>query len=198
MKQSLRSLMVKTMVLMGLFFSFSLPQITSWAGDGDPIEGKDNEPPSTVPYLVGLGYASWGEHEKAIAAFTQAITLEPDFDEAIFARGDSYTALGQYEQALDDYAQVMVLMPRYGRPYYQRALLYLTLGQVDKAVADLEVAVKWMKVVPEPHLLLGDLYYERGEQAKALVMYTRYMELAGDGAEAYVAARVGVLVALRP
>lgn len=196
MKRSLRSTMVKTMVLLGVFCSFSLPQMTSRAGD--PVEGKDNEPPSTVPYLLGLAYASQGEHEKAIASFTQAVALEPDFDEAIFARGDSYAALGMYEQALEDYAQVMVLMPRYGRPYYQRALLYLTLERVDDAITDLEVAVKWMKVVPEPHLLLGDLYYERGEQAKALVMYTRYMELAGDGAEAYVAARVGVLVALRP
>lgn len=171
--------------------------MTPSRADG-PEEGKDNEPPSTVPYLLGLAYAFRGEHEKAVDSFTKAVELEPDFDEAIFACGDSYVALGQYERALSDYAEVIRLMPHYGRAYYHRALVYLKQRQHEAALADLLVAVERMRVVPEPYLTLGDLYFARSEPSKALVMYKRYLELAGTKAEAYVLVRVGFLVASKP
>ena len=51
----------------------------------------------------GLLYNNTGEYHKAIAAFTRAIELDPNFAPAYSNRGWAYIELGQYEQAIADY-----------------------------------------------------------------------------------------------
>lgn len=187
-------LWVRVWAVIGLLLILGFPQVVIWAGE--PADGSDYEPSSAVYFRVGMFHVVRGEYEQAIEVFSQAITLEPDFDEAIFERGKCYAAIGETDLALSDYGRVISLMPRFGRPYYRRAQLYLSLAQPDAAIRDLEVAVKYMAVVPEPHLLLGDLYYERAEWTSALQMYRYYVKLVGTDAATYVAERVNGLAVL--
>ena len=53
-------------------------------------------------YGRGVTYYASGEYEQAIADFTQAIGMDPDFVEAYYDRAIAHRNLGDYEQAIAD------------------------------------------------------------------------------------------------
>src|SRR5437016_5951869 len=52
----------------------------------------------------GIAYARKGELDKAIADFTDAIHLEPDYAAAFNSRGTIYYYKGDYDKAIADYS----------------------------------------------------------------------------------------------
>jgi tetratricopeptide (TPR) repeat protein len=50
----------------------------------------------------GIAYSENGNQDKAIATFTKAIALNPDFAEAYYDRGEAWLHLGQWERAKSD------------------------------------------------------------------------------------------------
>ena len=63
---------------------------------------------STVSQLeLGRKYLTEMNYSEAIAAFTEAIRLNPDDIEAYLARAEAYAAMGEYEKAQADYDTVL-------------------------------------------------------------------------------------------
>jgi len=180
--------MVKWIGILMLAACVIIPQHTTFA-EG-PAEASDYNAESAVPYRVGMFHVERKEYAQAVTFFTEAIRLEPDFDEAFLARAECYVSMKQYPQALSDFAQVIVLMPEYGQPYFERGLVYTTLKQFEAAITDLQTAIKFMPIVPDPLLALANLYYDRGEAKQSLPYYERYLKLANTAAEPYVVTRV--------
>ena len=54
-----------------------------------------------------------GEYLEAIADFTQAISLNPDYAKAYNNRGNAHSNLGAYQEAIADYTQAIPLTPDY-------------------------------------------------------------------------------------
>ncbi len=59
----------------------------------------------------GVAYAKKRDNEKAIADFTQAIQLKPEFSQAIAARGGAYEQNGDKEKAIADYRAALKIDP---------------------------------------------------------------------------------------
>ena len=74
--------------------------------------------------------------EKAIADYSQAIRIDPEYATAYNNRGLSYHQLGQDEKAIDDYSQAIRIDPEYAVAYYNRGVAYEGLRQQEKADAD--------------------------------------------------------------
>lgn len=55
-------------------------------------------------YNRGLAYAKKGEVELAIADYTKAIALKPDYADAYYNRGGAWLRLGETEKAKADLA----------------------------------------------------------------------------------------------
>jgi tetratricopeptide (TPR) repeat protein len=53
-------------------------------------------------YGLGQAYAKQGRYEEALAQFSEALTIKPEFAYAYVDRGMSYAALGQKEKAYED------------------------------------------------------------------------------------------------
>ena len=90
----------------------------------------------------GLLYTNTGEYHKAIAAFTRAIELDPNFTDAYISRGWVYIELEQYEQAVVDYTKAIELDPSLADAYINRSGAYIELGQYEQAIVDYEKAVQ--------------------------------------------------------
>jgi tetratricopeptide (TPR) repeat protein len=77
-----------------------------------------------------------GEDEKAIADFTGAMRVNPQYAKAYYHRGQSYTAQGQYEKAIADCTEAIRLEP--GEPlfYFGRAQAYRAFGNQAEARRD--------------------------------------------------------------
>ena len=63
-------------------------------------------------YNRGNTHATLDEYDRAIADYTQAISIEPKLVQAYNKRGLAYHELGRYEEALEDYTQAIHIVER--------------------------------------------------------------------------------------
>ena len=84
--------------------------------------------PEDAPGFVnrGNGYSRNGVYDRAIEAYTKAVTLDPELADAYFNRGVSYYELGEYRLAIDDLTKAIQLNPNDDN-YYGRRLPGLPL-----------------------------------------------------------------------
>ncbi|MDJ0661873.1 MAG: tetratricopeptide repeat protein, partial [Crocosphaera sp.] len=61
----------------------------------------------------GVNYSNLEEYQKAIADFTQAIELNPNYAEAYNNRGNAYGNLEEYQKAIADFTKTIELNPNY-------------------------------------------------------------------------------------
>ena len=84
----------------------------------------------------GLAYKRKGQWDRAIADFSEAIRLKPDFAEAFNNRGNIYYGKGQFDRAIKDYDKAIHLKPEDGQIFADRGLAYEKKGAPDQALRD--------------------------------------------------------------
>jgi tetratricopeptide (TPR) repeat protein len=60
---------------------------------------------------VGDAYSGKGEHDRAIADYDQAISLDPKFVLAWNGRGNAHAGEGDYDSAIADFDEALKLDP---------------------------------------------------------------------------------------
>jgi tetratricopeptide (TPR) repeat protein len=90
----------------------------------------------------GFVLASQGELEGAIADYTEAIRLEPDFVDAYYNRGSARYTQGDLEGAIADLNQTIVLEPEYALAYIGRGIAHQAAGDLQNAIADFDEAIR--------------------------------------------------------
>jgi len=116
-------------------------------------------------YQRGRVYAQKGEHDKAIADYTESIRLYPIVKgpylrarlvEAFNARGESYMKTREYDKAVADFTEVIAVGHGFfkdfgealvfggfaAQAHYKRGICYDEKGDHTKAMADYEEAVR--------------------------------------------------------
>lgn len=79
------------------------------------------------------------EQEFAVADFTRAIELDPDYVSAYYDRGVLYwRELRNGQRAIRDLTRVRELAPAWAEALFNRAMAHQILGDHEKAIADLE------------------------------------------------------------
>ncbi len=79
-----------------------LEQVEREASSGEPSEAY---------FQYGKELVTRGDYAEALAQFSRALELRPDFAEAYFRRGMLKEYFGQLDQALDDYERLAELVP---------------------------------------------------------------------------------------
>jgi tetratricopeptide (TPR) repeat protein len=95
-------------------------------------------------YYKRLGKAKQdrGDNKGAIADYTRAIELNPNFDKAYFNRGLAKHALGNYSGAIADYNKSLEILPNDSDAYNNRGISKGRLGKLSGAMADFNQALK--------------------------------------------------------
>jgi tetratricopeptide (TPR) repeat protein len=79
------------------------------------------------------------EHEFAVADFTRAIELDPDYVSAYYNRGVLYwRELRNGYRAIRDLTRVRELRPTWAEALFNRAMAHQIRGDHEKAIADLD------------------------------------------------------------
>ncbi len=104
-------------------------------------EGKQPAP-GTLEAALALGklHANKKEWDKAEAAFTEAIKLDPECAEAYHRRAGCLFNAGKTKESLSDFDMAARLDPKNAEVFKNRGLAYLRLLRVDEAMADLRHA----------------------------------------------------------
>ena len=97
---------------------------------------------STPYYNRGLIHGDRDELEQALADFSRAIELDPDYADAYFERGRVYGRMDKDDAAISDYGQTIKLDPDYAAAYAKRGVIYKYRGEYDLALADFDRVVK--------------------------------------------------------
>jgi tetratricopeptide (TPR) repeat protein len=80
--------------------------------------------------------------KEAMAAYNQAVRLDPKSARVYNRRGDAYRRLGRYHQAVLDYNQAIRLAPQLAESYVGRAFAYTLLRKDKEAQQDVARAVE--------------------------------------------------------
>lgn len=103
------------------------------------IRDRPNDP---KPYVErAWAFVNYGESSRALADYSKAIAVDPNFVEAWQRRGDELFVTGNIAGALADFEQVVRLQPDHFSGYDSRGLAYERLGERDKAIADYRKAL---------------------------------------------------------
>jgi tetratricopeptide (TPR) repeat protein len=126
-----------------------------------------------------------GEHDAAIAAFSRAIRLKPDYYVAFFSRGTAYLRKGEHDKAIADFSEAIRLKPDYAEAFNNRGNAYARKDEFDKAIADYSEAIR---LKPDDHMAFnnrGTAYLGKGEHDRAIADYSEAIRLKPDYAEAF-------------
>ncbi|WP_158534973.1 tetratricopeptide repeat protein [Acaryochloris thomasi] len=132
-----------------------------------------------------------GKEQDAIASFTQAIALSPNYAAAYRSRGLVHSTLGQYQKAIEDYTQAIALNSNDALAHAARGLAYANLDKATQARRDYDRAVKlYPQASRESDYAL--VYYNRAllraaENPKgALRDYSRAIQVSAEDADFFI------------
>jgi tetratricopeptide (TPR) repeat protein len=94
-------------------------------GASSAKNGTEAELPSTdasAYYRSGIEYYKKGDYDRAIADFSQAIRLDPNYAFAYYNRGVTYKTKGDADRAIEDYTQAIRINPNHANSYINRSL----------------------------------------------------------------------------
>ena len=123
---------------------------------------------------LGNVYHDLGRHEEALAAYQQAIALDPKFALPHNGRGNVYRALGRHEEALSAYQQAIALDPTYALPHNGRGTVYRDLGRHEEALSAYQQAITLDSQNGVSHTTLAGLYRQLGQETE----YQKHIEIA--------------------
>lgn len=125
----------------------------------------------------GHDYLNRQEYDKAIAAYSQAIALNPKYADALCNRGVVYGLKGQDDLAVVDYGLAIAMNPRYELAYFNRANTYARNDRSDLAFADYNRAIALNPQNAEAYNGRGAAYGDNGQYNQAIADYDRAIAL---------------------
>ncbi|QNN65246.1 tetratricopeptide repeat protein [Sphingomonas rhizophila] len=88
-------------------------------------------------FLVrGIAHADLGRPKAAIADYTAALRLQPNYPEAYYDRALAYEQTGKMSAALRDYGSAISQNSKDADSYFRRGLIYLNTRSFDEAISD--------------------------------------------------------------
>lgn len=122
---------------------------------------------------------------QALAAYDEAIKLNPQLTEAYNNRGIVKYELGRFGAAIEDYSEAIKLKPDFADALNNRGNAHAALKQFQNASQDLQAALKLNDYSAAGHNNLGSVYYSMKNFDAAIKEYTRAIQLNSRYAEAY-------------
>lgn len=110
----------------------------------------DSEPTTTSPttqvnamaktyFDQAEGYSKKKDWNLAIAAYQQAVRIDPKFVAAWSNMGYCYRKVNQFDKAMDAYKRALTLKPDYTYPHEYLGRTYLAMGNKDAAMREYEI-----------------------------------------------------------
>ena len=112
-----------------------------------------------------------GAFAAAIAAYTQAITRDPNNVAAYSNRGIAYESIGEYQLAINDHNAAIALNPDISQVYNNRGIAYMGIRDFQAAIDDYTRAITLNPDDPTAYHNRGNAYTETGDFQAAIREY---------------------------
>ncbi len=133
------------------------------------------------------GVAKWRlkQLNEALADFTKAISLNPDYAPAFNNRGNVYLDMNRAEDAFKDFDRAVTLSPDFGAAYSNRANANQKLKKIEAAEKDYRKAIELMPGSAIPLNGRGKIASQADQYYTGLRYLNRAIALNGQYAPAY-------------
>jgi len=133
----------------------------------------------------GLAKSKGGDYSQAIADFTVALDIAPEYTDAYIQRGIAWDKQEDFDRAIPDYDQALNLDPDAEKVYIYRGIAWDKKGDYDQAIADYNEALKRTPDNAKVLKYRGFAWDKKGDYTQAIEDYTKAIELDPQFAEAY-------------
>jgi len=126
----------------------------------DTVSGQSKEAQSV--FNRGRTASDAGDYDRAIADFTEALRLYPNYWEAYTSRGFAYYFIKDYDRAINDLTNAIRINPFY-LTYAIRGSIYLDgKKDLDRAISDYTESIRINANFDQAYSGRGAAYYRRG------------------------------------
>ena len=148
------------------------------AGLGAAKIAAETLPGSTWAWHVyASALALAGHWAEALAAYDQALTLDPGNAVAHSNRGTALLHLDRYEEALAGYDQALTLDPSLAFPHSGRGNVFAALGRYEEALAAYDQSLTLDPSLAEAHSGRGGMLERWGRYEEAVAAYDQSLTL---------------------
>lgn len=131
-------------------------------------------------YLLGVLRMQAGRHAAAARAFSKALTLQPNFAEAYWGRGNALFQLGEPDHAVRDYQRAIKRKPDFSAAHYNLANTLAQLGRFEQAIAAYRRALELEPRSVQALTNLANLLKSQGDTSQAIAYYRRVVDEQPD------------------
>ena len=121
-----------------------------------------------IQFYIGEVERFMGDNQAALAAYDQAISINPNFGPAYLGRARARLAIKPKLSVLDDLKKAMDKDPGLGEAYLLRANLLLGQGDIKAALADLKTAERLLPNSPLVYLFRAQAELQGNNNTAAL------------------------------
>ncbi|MCM1311403.1 MAG: AAA family ATPase [Bacteroides sp.] len=133
-------------------------------------------------FLLGKESLSVGDSAAAIANFDKAISLNPQYTDAMVSKARTLLDCGRKREALKVLNEALEVSPSHFRALYTRGKTFLALRLLDEALADLDRATSLKPKNISAHQLFGDVLSAMGDEDAAALQWAIAERLKKDRA----------------
>ncbi len=127
-----------------------------------------------------------GDYAGAIANYTMAIRLEPDYASTYYNRGLAKAKLEQYFAAITDYDTAIRLKPNDAKAYYNRGNVKVYLEQYFAAISDFDIAIQLEPDYAKAYYNRGNMKVYFKQYSAAITDYDTAIRLKPNDTKAYI------------
>jgi Zn-dependent protease with chaperone function/predicted negative regulator of RcsB-dependent stress response len=124
-----------------------------------------------------------GEFDQAIASYTSALRIKPDYLEALSGRGDAYYYQGEFDLAIADYTELLKFEPNDYDAFNTLGVIHYSKGDLDQAIASFTTA---LKIKPDYISALDNraaIYAKIGDNSRAIADWEAVLRIDPDAEE---------------
>jgi len=173
-------------VVVGYYAVSSWKRTSVWKDTITLMSDVIEKSKASVAYLNrGYEYRLKKDFEKAIADYSKAISLKPDFAKAYHNRGTAYFYTDRDSLAILDFNKAISFDPNYAETWGNRGSAKARSGQYEAALEDFNKAIKLDPAFPDNYSNRGLTYEMLGNYEAAITDYYQYLKIKPDDAKAY-------------
>jgi len=121
-----------------------------------------------------------GRYEEAVEAFSQAISINPEYVYSYYGLGITLYALGRYKEAVEAFSQVISTDPEFIYSYNELGNIFKDLGKYKKAIEAYQQAISIDPEFDPAFYNLGLGYKELGNYKEAIRAFRNHNKILNN------------------
>jgi len=147
------------------------------------VEPGEIDPEAEEHNSIGMSYMDEEKYDLALEEFDKALSIEPDYIDAIKNKGNVYYYQNKPDKAIECYELSVAKDPSYWNGYNNIGNVYFDQGKIEDAEKYYLKAVEYCKDDIMPYNNLGDILIEQERYEEAIENYRTALDLGLENGE---------------